>query len=279
MISVILQFLIAKFGTLPYISKVFGLGSFVDIQVGDGTEKVVAVYSGSELVHVNFDNYSSLVYVLNNGSFSTTTTEHPYISNLEKVIEIYPFRIVIYSQGLENVNCSSYSQSIAQGIKKNISGLQEELREAINADNVIVRVIDCNYNKKSVWESQTSLPYSLKDADILVSIDFEVTVTGDEQCFAGEPCIANEFVFSNAAVSFCQMVNDCINSGEPYSLEISGTGALEYTNASLVGQELLLVATDGRIRKATDYSFVSATGTITFISVIQTGQKIYVLYK
>jgi hypothetical protein len=279
MLSVILQFLIAKFDTLPYIDKAFGLGAIVERQESDGVQTVIGVYSGTELVHPNFDNYKSLVYVMVNGNFTREPTEHPHIANLEMVTEVYPLRVIVYSQGLENVNCSSYSQSIAQGIKKNLTGLQSELREAINADLVVVKFTNSEFDKAVVWKSQTSLPNSLKDTDTLISIDFEISITGDEQCFAGEPCIANEFVFSNTAVSFCQMVNDCINSGEPYSLEISGTGVSYYSDSRLEGKELLLVATDGRIRKSTDYSFVSGTGTITFISNIVNGQKIYILYK
>lgn len=258
MISVIIQFLIAKFGTLPYISKVFGMGSFVEV---DG-EKIVAVYSDSELVHVNFDNYQSLVYILNNGSQTRTTSEHPFISNLEKVTEIYPFRAIIYSQGAENINCSSYSQSIAQGIKKNLSGLQEELREAINADTVTVRITDCDFDKVNVWKSQTTLPNSLKDSDILVSVDFEVSIIGDEQCFETDLCFDNTFDMKTIA-----------------SLEISGTGGASYSHQFLINKTILLVATDGRIRKNSDFTFISSTGTITFISPIVTGQKIYILYK
>ena len=275
MISVIIQFLIAKFTTLPYISKCFGLASYVEV----GGERVVAVYENSELVQLNFDAYKALTYIVTNGNSTRGTVEHPYIANLEKVTEVYPFRVIIYSQGKENVNCSSQSQSIAQGIKKSISGLQDELVDAVNADTAIVRITDCDYNKNTVWASQTSLPNTLKDDDILVSVDFEVTITGDEQCFAGEPCVASEFVFSNAAVSFCQMVNDCIGSSEPYSLESQGNGTGTITMSELVGKEVLLVSTDGRIRTDSDYTFVSATGATTFISTVYSDQTIYWLYK
>jgi len=275
MMSLILQFLIAKFTTLPYISKVFGAASFVEV----GGEKVVGVYEGSELVQLNFDAYKSLVYVVANGSSNRSTVEHSRIATLETATEVYPFRVVIYSQGKENVNCASYSQSIAQGIKKNLSGLQTELMDAVNADTVVVRVTDCDYDKANVWKSQTSLPNSLKDDDILVSIDFEVTITGDESCFAGEPCIASEFVFSNAAVSFCQMVNDCITSGEPYALEAQGNGTTSITMPELVDKEVLFVSTDGRIRTDSDYTFTSATGSTVFISEVYSDQTIYWLYK
>ncbi|MFK5283293.1 hypothetical protein ACI3PL_27345, partial [Lacticaseibacillus paracasei] len=79
-----------------------------------------------------------------------TTVEHPFISNLEKVTEVYPFRAVVYSQGKEDVNCSSYSQSLAQGLKRKLSGLQEDLMTSFNADVCIVRITDCDYDKNDV---------------------------------------------------------------------------------------------------------------------------------
>jgi len=275
MISLIAQFLIAKFTTLPYISKVFGIASFVEV----GGEKVIGVYNDSELVQLNFDAYKSLVYIVPNGSYKRETVEHPYVSNTETVVEAYPFRVVIYSQGKENVACSSFSQSIAQGIRKSISGLQTELSEAVNADTVVIKFTDCEYDKATVWKSQTTLPNALKDDDILVSVDFEITISGDENCFAGEPCIGSEFIFSNTAITFCQMVNECINSGEPYSIQSQGNGTTSITMAELVGKDVLLVATDGRIRTDSDYTFVSSTGTTTFISEVYLDQTIYWLYK
>lgn len=196
----------AKFESLSYIDKVFGMAFFTT----RNEEKVVGVKEAGELQHINYDQYKSLVYILNNGTVSRTTVEHPDIASLELVTETYPLSVVIYSQGLENVNCESASQSIAQGIKKALSGKQPDLIDAINADNVTIRITATDLDKDAVWKSQTSLPNALTEKDILIAVDFEVTITGDEQCFAGEPCEAPEFVFDYAAEPLCTKVNECL---------------------------------------------------------------------
>jgi len=278
MLSVILQFLIAKFESLSYIKKVLGLGSTVSV---DG-EKVIAVYQGSELTHVNFDNYSSLVYILTNGNSTRTTVEHPVIATLEQVTEVYPLRAVVYSQGLENVNCSSYSQSIAQGIKANLSGLQEDLESALNAFNIIIKVTDTNFDKANVWSSQTTLPNSLKDADILLYLDFEVSITGDEQCFAGEPCTDSSFIFDYAAKSFCQMVNECANFGKPPIFFYTTAGKTSYTSSDVSGlsnmTDVIAVNMDGSVLTPGFHSWDGITFTINGID-INGGEYIVIFYE
>lgn len=63
------------------------------------------------------------------------------------------------------------------------------------------------------------------------------------------------------------------------SLTITGTGATSYTNGSLIGKTVLLVFTDNAIRIPSDYSFNSLNGTITFISAIDAGTVIQIIYK
>lgn len=275
MLPVIIQFLTAKFESLPYLNTVFGLADFITVN----EQKVVGVYSEGELLQMNFDTYASVIYLVKNGNVKRDTQEHPYISNLEQVTETYPLRAVIYSQGIENVNCSSQSQSIAQGIRKNLSGAQEDLEAAINAENVIIRIIDTELDKSNVWKSQTSLDNSLKDADILISIDFEITVTGDEQCFAGEPCEVGDFVFDYPAQSFCAKVAEC--DVEPQYLEAYGNGTNTIIKSELIGREVLSVTTDGRSRSRLkgEFTFNSITGETTFPSIIQTTQVIQWIYK
>jgi hypothetical protein len=278
MLSVILQFLIAKFESLPYIAKVFGLGSIINIE----GEKIIGVYSESELQHVNFDNYTSLVYILTNGNSTRTTAEHPLIATLEKVTEVYPLRAIVYSQGLENVNCNSYSQSLVQGIKKNITGLQYDLVSATNSDMCIIRITDTDNEKSNVWKSQFSSDSRLKDADILCSIDFEVTITGDEQCFAGEPCLAGEFVFSNSATSFCEMVNSCSNFGKPPIFFYTIAGQTTYTASDVSGlanvDTIIAMNMDGSILTPDFHSWDGTTLTISNIT-ISGGEYIVIFYE
>ena len=278
MLSVILQFLIAKFESLPYIAKVFGLGSIINIE----GEKIIGVYSESELQHVNFDNYTSLVYILTNGNSTRTTAEHPVIATLEKVREVYPLRAIVYSQGLENVNCNSYSQSLVQGIKKNITGLQYDLVSATNSDMCIIRITDTDYDKSNVWKSQFSSDSRLKDADILCSIDFEVTITGDEQCFSGEPCLAGEFVFSNSATSFCEMVNSCSSLGKTPIFFYTTAGKTTYTYADVAGlanvSSIISVNMDGSVLTPSFFSWDGTTLEILNITV-SGGEYIVIFYE
>lgn len=79
------------------------------------------------------------------------------------------------------------------------------------------------------------------------------------------------------AQTLCEAVRLCVGSVD--SVEVSGNGTTTITITETIGKDILLVATDGRIRKTTDYSHNATTGAFTFISAIQSTQKIYVLFK
>jgi len=273
MLSVITKYLTDLFLTLPYLSEALGMGESIDV---DGVA-TPAYWSNGEPVHLNFDSHQSLIYIVKDGETNRDTIEHPVIATLEQVTETYPLKAIIYYKGAENINCSSHFQSIVEGVKKNISGRQSQLETSINAENIIVKVKKTNLNKSEVWKGISGGEVTPKEDDNFASIDFDVIITGDEQCFAGEPCQANDFVFSFPSQGFCEKVAEC--EVESNSLEFAGTGTATYVKSELIGKTLLLVATDGRIRKSSDYSFTSGTGTIVFISVIQTGQTVHIIYK
>jgi hypothetical protein len=77
--------------------------------------------------------------------------------------------------------------------------------------------------------------------------------------------------------TLCEAVRACV--GSVTALEFSGENTATYTKSELIGKEVLLVDTDVRIRKSSDYTFDTLTGEVEFISVIQSAQKIYILYK
>jgi len=275
MLSVLTKYLTDLFSTLPYLGEVLGMGDTIDV---DGIATPV-YWSNGEPIHLNFDSHSSLIYILKDGETNRDTIEHPMIATLEQVTETYPLKAIVYYKGIENVNCSSAIQSIVEGVKKNISGRQTQLESSINAENVIIKVKKTNLNKSEVWKGISGGEVTPKEDNNFASIDFDVTIIGDEKCFAGEPCQTNEFVFSFPSQGFCEKVAECSASSDSQSLEFSGTGTATYVKSELIGKTLLLVATDGRIRKSSDYTFTSATGTIVFISVIQTGQTVHIIYK
>lgn len=273
MLAVLTKYLTDLFSTLPYLSEALGMGDTVVI---DGVATPV-YWSNGEPIPLDFDSHSSLIYILKDGETNRDTIEHPMIATLEQVTETYPLKAIVYYKGVENVNCSSAIQSIVEGVKKNLSGRQTQLESSINAENVLIKVKKTNLNKSEVWKGISGSEIVPKEDDNFASIDFDVTIVGDEQCFAGEPCQANDFVFSFPSQAFCEKVAEC--EIESNSLEFAGTGTATYVKADLISKTLLLVATDGRIRKSSDYTFTSSSGTIVFISVIQTGQTVHIIYK
>lgn len=83
----------------------------------------------------------------------------------------------------------------------------------------------------------------------------------------------------NVTVSFPRVTITPIIGRETEYLQANGNGTTTIVKSELVDKELIIVFTDGRARKTSDYTFTSSTGTTTFISVIQTAQVIQWLYK
>ena len=69
------------------------------------------------------------------------------------------------------------------------------------------------------------------------------------------------------------------NNEEVNELTIIGDDTSDYTDVLLIGKTVLAVFTDSAVRVPADYSFVSGTGTITFISAIDLDTVIQILYK
>lgn len=249
MLTVILQFLAAKFQSLSYIQQAFGLGAVTNVN----GQRVTGIYEGNELQQIAFDSYKSMCFVLKNGTVNRDTQEHRFRANVEIVTETYPLRVILYSQGAETINCESQSQSIAQGIKKALSGVQEDLRSAINCELVTIRVTNTELDKNAVWAMLYEGDSMLKDSDILIAIDIEVAVGGNEYCFAIEPCEAGSFVFDYAAQSFCSLVTNCTAVGKaPITFYTTADKTL-YTSGDVTGI--------GRIAATSDIAAVIMDGT------------------
>ena len=96
-----------------------------------------------------------------------------------------------------------------------------------------------------------------------ISIDIDGT---DYDCFEFKTEIAGVYVITN-------------NDMETNVITITATGVSSYTNSTLINKEVMLVFTDNAIRIPSDYTFTSSTGTIVFISAIDTGTIIQIQYK
>jgi len=68
------------------------------------------------------------------------------------------------------------------------------------------------------------------------------------------------------------------SSSLPGVVVITGTNHTSYQNNTLIGKSILLVTNDNVVRIPTDYTFNGTTGTIEFISNIEYGVVIQVLY-
>jgi len=221
----------AKFESLSYIDKALGLGDFTTVN----GERVTGIYEANELQHLNFDNYTSLVFLMKNGQVSRDTTEHPFIATADMITEVFPLKLIIYTQGAESVNCESFSQSLAQDLKKQIDGLKRDIADAVNADLVDARIISTELNKQAVWETLFSTDPQLKDTDILISADLEISVKGIETCFANELCAPGQFVFDYAAHSFCSLVSNCTNIGKAPIIFYTTADKSTYTADDVAG--------------------------------------------
>ncbi len=270
MISVVEQYITEIFQTLPYLGDVLGVGESVEIN----EKKTPAYWHNSELQHINFDTHSGLCYLTLNGDVSRETIEHPLISNVEQVTEIYPIKAIFYKQANEDLNCESIFHGIVNAVKKSISGRQMQLESALNCERSVISVKSSSFNKNEIWKSISdfSMP---KESDQLATIDIEVSVIGNEQCFTGEPCNASDFVFIIQSQTLCEAVSACV--GTLIKLEFSGDGSDSYIKTELIGKQLYVVSTDGRLRKSADYTFNSTTGGIEFISNINPNQTIIIL--
>jgi len=210
MYSAIIQYLTGKIESLNAISKVYGLGNIVSYN----GEEYPSVVSNGENVHVNFDLFKSLSFILKNGNVSRTTDEHPFLANAEKVTQVYPFRLIIYSQNTENENCESLSQQIADYVSAQISGYQSQFVSQLGLDGAKITVNSKNTDKYAVWSELYSVEHRLKEQDVLISIDFEFEVSGDETCFTTAPCETSEFSFDFGRTTFCDKVDNCLGISE-----------------------------------------------------------------
>lgn len=278
MLSVITKYFTDLFLTLPYLGEALGMGESIEV---DGIA-TPAYWSNGEPVHLDFDSHSSLIYLIKDGETNRDTVEHPHVATLEQVTETYPLKAIIYYKGIENINCSSHFQSIVEGVKKNISGRQSQLETSINAENIIVKVKKTNLNKNEVWKGISGSEVTPKEDDNFASIDFDVIISGDEQCFAGEPCTDSKFIFDYAAQSFCQLVNDCANFGHNPIFFYTVAGKSTYTASDVSRLSDLgtpvAVNMDSSILTPTFYSWDGTTFTIINVEVLG-GEYIVIFYE
>lgn len=220
MLAVVTNYLQALIQTLPFI-ETLGLGS----NIVRNDENYPAYFNGTELVSIDFDKYKAVAYLMPTGNVPRETIEHPYLACKMRVSETYGYKIVVYSQAKETPACESLSQNIAWSISGLLTGKQKQLESAAGFENVFITTTNTVTDKALVWASQSSLQSKLKDADILIAIDINVSVEGVESCFNINPCASSEFHFDIDTVPFCERVNACID-------EVAALDAIQWLYSS-----------------------------------------------
>ncbi len=286
MLSPLIKYLRAKIAATQFVDKVYGMGEVREL---DG-EKFPAVYNNGELIHIDFDTYEEVCFFILDGKVSREGSESPYIANVNNIKDVYNLKCILYIQGDEDINCQSDSQRIAYAVSKAITGIHPTFSTETQLDLAFGEVKEIDLSGDSVWGDIFSGDSKLKDDDILISISFDFTLSGREECFVSDDCENLEFIFNLDGITFCARVNQCITTTDGGQFGFTTTDATEYTfngtanayNANAVdlrGATLNWINLDGLLWVPTsDYTFNSTTGGITFVKDCASGVYGFINY-
>lgn len=207
MLSTLILYLTQKFETFTYLQKVYGLG--LEREVNES--KFISVIEGNTEQHLNLDTHLSCCVFLKNGNKSVEQVESPTVANEYLVKHTYPFKCLVYAKIAESANCESESQKIADSIEKSITGRQKAILTSTQLDNAYIEIKNTNYEKHSIYSGYYSVG-GLGDNDILIEIEFDFIVEGNQNCFVDSPCAEDDFVFDfDAPETFCERVDTCLD--------------------------------------------------------------------
>lgn len=207
MLSTLILYLTQKFETFNYLQKVYGLGVAREIN----ESKLISVYDGNTEQHLNLDTHESLSVFLANGNKTVEQIESEVVANEYHVKHTYPFKCIIYAKSNENVNCASKSRLIADSIEKSITGRQKALLASTQLVNAYIEVKNTTLEKHTLYANYFT-GGGLGDNDILIEIEFDFIVEGNQNCFVDSPCDNDEFVFNfEQPQSFCEKVDECLD--------------------------------------------------------------------
>ena len=206
MIGILINYLTQKFQTFNYLQSVYGLAGFED-----GDNKFLWVYQNTEKVLLNLDMHQSCSLFLTNGKVDTTQEESQLVANEYNVVKKYPFKALVYIQGNEDVNCITESQKIADSIQKSITGRQKQILASTQLTDAYIEVTGTNFVKEEIYKQYYSNG-GLQEKDILVEIEFDFVISGNQDCFVDSPCSDDEYIFSfDAPQTFCERVDACLD--------------------------------------------------------------------
>jgi len=206
MIGILISYLTQKFQTFNYLQTVYGLAGFED-----GDNKYLWVYQNNEKVLLNLDTHQSCSLFLTNGKVDTTQEESQLVANEYNVTKKYPFKALIYIQGNENVNCSTESQRIADSIQRSITGRQKQILASTQLTDAYIEVTATDFDKDAIYQRYYSSG-GLQEKDILIEIEFDFVISGNQDCFVDSPCDDGDYIFSfDAPKTLCEKINECLD--------------------------------------------------------------------
>lgn len=206
MLSTLIIYLTQKFETFSYLQKVYGLGVAREIN----ESKLIAVYEGNTEWHLNLDTHESCCVFLTNGNKTIEQIESEVVANEYHVKHTYPFKCLVYAKSTENINCSSQSRLIADSIEKSITGRQKAFLASTQLVNAYIEVKNTTLEKHTLYSNYFT-GGGLGDNDILIEIEFDFIVEGNQNCFVDSPCAEDDFVFDfEPPQTFCEKVDECL---------------------------------------------------------------------
>lgn len=115
--------------------------------------------------------------------------------------------------------------------------------------------------------------------DIVESITVNITDIPDQITVSLTECLSKVYTDGVTIIGDGTMANPLTAIISTVSvLYLYGNDVAAYQDNLLIGKALLLVTNDNVVRIPTDYNFNNGTGTITFLSTIDSGVVIQILY-
>lgn len=271
MLSKIVSYINSQLSGMTYIDKVYGLAHIGHDVADDG--KFPVVYEGAEPIGVNFDNYKSCVFILQDGKPDRSgLEEHPHLACTYRISETHHLRLILYKQGLESVNCDSESQNIANSIAKFITGKHSQFSDEMNLELTTMHVRSISTDRYEIWGSLFSENYSLNNADMLVQIDFDVTIEGVESCFVTDPCETNTVDWAVAGPNLKPTYTDSFTTSE---------GVNSYTRQLIANKYIVSVIFGNMALIPSQWSHSFGSSTIEFTDTafpIEAGTYVVIIY-
>lgn len=189
MLNIIVDYLSQKAGSLSYVAEAKGLAEIVDRVDSEENVSFPAVYVRGELSQLFFDKSPSLVFFRLDGEIERETTDGDTSSCQDQITETYKLILYFFNSGKEISDCASITQQSAYAIAKFLNSNNTQLETALNLQLVDITTSSFNFDKKSVWEElHNNIPFSLPERQQLCAIHLNISISGVESCFVGDPC-------------------------------------------------------------------------------------------